>query len=706
MEGRDLVANEFSINVEEYTDDTFTTKAEGTIVDEDETEDKSGDETEDESENEIVTVNNLTLSNDANGQFSAELVYTSRGTYYYKISEVQGTTGGMTYDTNEYYVKVVVKSSGATETGNAGAYLVVDSVYYKTSLDGEWVEYTYDATVDSEEENGVNPLVFTNTYEANGEANLVAYKTLSGRTLNADEFSFIVIADANVPMPEGAVLATEDDAYVQAGYVTAGQYYIIATNDADGTIDFGTVTYSEAAIDESYTYTVREIAGELNGVTYDGSTYYIYVTVSDAGNGALSTSVKTTGTKDRSGDSVADVVFTNSFSQGSVSISGKKTWVNGGKTYSDEDGNVYTNADLITLVVYYEDANGNRVEYARYTSDSKNLAWDDNGSWTIANLPQYDKEGNTYSWSVDEIIDGEKVSDAYVISVSYNEETGLWELTNTIQQDKVILTGTKTWVEPEEKTHDNATEITLTVKRSDGNGEAEEVVDESTYSVHWEGNTYTISGLDKYNDQGFEYRYIVSEALSEYGEAVNAGYTSDEEVTIINGTNGQMVYYFVNRAPDEDPSSEKVVSAITNADGTTEVVVQDADASTDDTLVYNDVAVGDEITYTITYYNNTNDTATVIITDILDEGVDYVSATVNSEDANEDDASDANGVVYDSDAHTVTWTIADVEAFTTGTVTLTVKVNENARTITEKESEATVENQATVTVGTGNESTP
>ena len=94
--------------------------------------------------------------------------------------------------------------------------------------------------------------------------------------------------------------------------------------------------------------------------------------------------------------------------------------------------------------------------------------------------------------------------------------------------------------------------------------------------------------------------------------------------------------------------------------------------------------VGDEIVYTITYVNNLNKKAKVVVTDALDEGVDFVEAD--------------NGGVYDKASHTVTWTFDSVDPFEGDAVKLTVKVNEKARQIKGGETTATVDNTAAVTV--------
>ncbi|MCD7864939.1 MAG: DUF11 domain-containing protein, partial [Clostridiales bacterium] len=109
------------------------------------------------------------------------------------------------------------------------------------------------------------------------------------------------------------------------------------------------------------------------------------------------------------------------------------------------------------------------------------------------------------------------------------------------------------------------------------------------------------------------------------------------------------------------------------------------------TVTYNGVNVGDEITYSISYYNYQNKAVDVVISDALDDGVDFVSAA--------DENGDLVTSGYDSAEHTYTWNISDVSPLTTVTVTLTVRVNENAKLTESADETASVENQATVTVG-------
>ena len=98
------------------------------------------------------------------------------------------------------------------------------------------------------------------------------------------------------------------------------------------------------------------------------------------------------------------------------------------------------------------------------------------------------------------------------------------------------------------------------------------------------------------------------------------------------------------------------------------------------------VKVGDEITYEISYKNYKSKAATVTIKDTLDKNVEFVSAS-----------NVGNYVVGDNEdgQKVVTWTLENIEAGDSGTVTLTVKVLPSAQ----------VSNSGTGKVVNGGEST-
>ena len=155
--------------------------------------------------------------------------YDQAGTYEYTISEVvpDALETGMTYDTKKYEVtvKVVEKDNKLEATAT-----------YK------------DVTV------GEVP-TFKNTYNAlPGTIQLEAKKELSGRTLQADEFSFTLKGDGGVDQTK--------------------------KNAKDGKVLFDAIKYDQAG---TYEYTISEKipAAKETGVTYDDTKYKVTVTVEE-----------------------------------------------------------------------------------------------------------------------------------------------------------------------------------------------------------------------------------------------------------------------------------------------------------------------------------------------------------------------------------------------------------------------------------------
>ena len=181
----------------------------------------------------VVDENNKEVAsgkNDEKGSIVfSEIKYNEVGSHTYTVKEVKGTLGGVTYDETTFEVKVEVSDDGQ---GN----LVAKATY---------------------PEGGV---VFNNKYEAKATAvTLEATKKLTGKDLTEGMFEFQVVdKDNNV--------------------VSTGK------NDKDGNINFEAINYTEAG---TYTYKVKEVVGELGGITYDTTEFEVTVTVVDNGNGQL-----------------------------------------------------------------------------------------------------------------------------------------------------------------------------------------------------------------------------------------------------------------------------------------------------------------------------------------------------------------------------------------------------------------------------------
>lgn len=195
-----------------------------------------------------------TATNAADGTVTfPELTYDAPGEHSYTVREVAGDAAGVSYDTTVHAVSVKVSDNG----------------------DG-----TLSATA-----SGDTSVTFKNVYEvAPATVTLNAKKVLEGAELADGEFTF--------RLENGGQLMDE------------------ATNDADGNVTFHELTLKQVG---TYTFTVSEIAGGEEGVTYDSSQKTVTVTVTDDGNGQLQASVEGNGqtftntyVKPAAGDTNAD----------------------------------------------------------------------------------------------------------------------------------------------------------------------------------------------------------------------------------------------------------------------------------------------------------------------------------------------------------------------------------------------------------------
>jgi pilin isopeptide linkage protein/LPXTG-motif cell wall-anchored protein len=163
-----------------------------------------------------------TVNNDGTGavNFSA-ITYDQAGTYTYTISEVAGNETGISYDDHVINVTVDVVDEDGT---------LVATPSYEGSQ------------------------TFTNEYQpAAGSVVLQANKVLTGRSLQAGEFSF-VLKDEN------------------------GEAIETVNNDGTGAVNFSAIDYDQAG---TYTYTISEVAGNETGISYDDHVINVTVDVVD-----------------------------------------------------------------------------------------------------------------------------------------------------------------------------------------------------------------------------------------------------------------------------------------------------------------------------------------------------------------------------------------------------------------------------------------
>lgn len=164
--------------------------------------------------------------------------YTEPGTYVYKVSEKHaGTTiDGIAYSKNVAEITVTVTPDKKGEL-SAGVKVTSGETEFKN-------------------------VYATNPVESSVTDQITVTKSLTGRDLTADEFSF-----------ELREVKGEDSELIET-----------VANGADGKVTFSAIKYTEIG---QHIYMLREVKGDAGGITYDDTTYTIVTTISDNGKGQL-----------------------------------------------------------------------------------------------------------------------------------------------------------------------------------------------------------------------------------------------------------------------------------------------------------------------------------------------------------------------------------------------------------------------------------
>ena len=204
---------------------------------------------------------------------------------------------------------------------------------------------------------------------------------------------------------------------------------------------------------------------------------------------------------------ISGTTITNTFT-----VPGEKTEVTAIKLWDDNNNENGKRPESIKLQV----KNGDTVVKEQVVTEAEN--W----KYTFTDLPMYDEQGNTISYTVDE---QEVNADDLKF---YTKEINGKVITNTftVPEDKTEITVAKVWNDNENANGKRPESIKLLVKNGDITV-AEQVV---TEAENWQ---YTFTDLPKYNAQGNEIVYTVDETevntndLKFYTKAI-------EETTVIN----------------------------------------------------------------------------------------------------------------------------------------------------------------------------
>lgn len=255
-----------------------------------------------------------------------QLVFTLPGTYEFKVTEQlpdgvsasSPTKEGWTYDTHTYTVTFTV-------TDENGQLKVADHVSSGEST-------------------------FANTYRASGsygtDGTFKLGKTMTGRDLRANEFSFRITPVDGAPMPGGG----SDPLTVTNPYNAVDGNELVWPSNTPLLAD---LTFTQADADKDYTYHVSEVLPEgvpadnptKDGITYDPAEYNVTIHVTDDGKGTISTTTTVEGKP--AGDTVAH--FSNAYAIADTTVAsptfGK---VIDGRDWNDTDAFTFTVAPAQT----------------------------------------------------------------------------------------------------------------------------------------------------------------------------------------------------------------------------------------------------------------------------------------------------------------------------------------------------------------------
>ena len=253
---------------------------------------------------------------------------------------------------------------------------------------------------------------FTNTYSvkptdssATGKGGITVTKKLTGRDLQDGEFSFELVDHNGQKVAEG-------------------------TNDADGNVELGAVTFTEPGV---YPYTIREVNTALASVEYDAADHAVTATVTDNGDGTLSVTWKL--------DGDAPATFTNTYDPVDASVVIGASKVLDGRELKDGEFTFQlTGADESTPMP--EDAKDG-------VATATNAANGSIGFGTIV----YDQAG-TYKYTVSEVNDkqdGVTYDDTtYEVTVTVTDNTAEGRLEATVDYgDATALVFTNTYKKAE-----------------------------------------------------------------------------------------------------------------------------------------------------------------------------------------------------------------------------------------------------------------
>ena len=337
-------------------------------------------------------------------------------TFKYEV-DADGTAG-TTYDekTNTITIKVTdvkdlakktftVKEADITD--NDGVKNVSTATSYTVNVTAE-VNKTDASKLDvkADKNSGLN---FTNEYNAEGETTISGMKTLDGRTLKADEFEFEIsggdlksavkvknAADGTINYPKFKYMVDADG--------TAGTTY-------DSSKNVITITVTKVEDLKEKEFTVKEVVGNLTGVTYATNSYTVKVSAEVNDDDASKLDVKA--------DKNSGLNFTNTYETScDITLEGTKVLEN--KTLTDGAFSFTVKEDGKTVATGKNDKSG-KITFSKI---QYKLADVGTHTYTVTEDIPDDADEIGGAFYKDGII-YDSASYTVTVTVSYDKSTGI-----------------------------------------------------------------------------------------------------------------------------------------------------------------------------------------------------------------------------------------------------------------------------------------
>lgn len=231
----------------------------------------------------------------------------------------------------------------------------------------------------------------------------------------------------------------------------------------------------------------------------------------------------------------------NTLKQQQITVQGKKTWKDGGKTHD--------NASEVIVTLSRATWDPDTKTYGRPEALDLTPVWSGD-TYKFDNLPKYDDARYEYRYTVTE---------AVADSINTDPSKGDWyeckpdstgrNFINTLR-GITSFSGTKTWLDGD-KEHDNTQDLTLVLYRESSAVAKRSFSISGDMALNWDGDKYTYTNLPKYDDEGNPFTYSVRESRV-MGKTANAAdydiyydgklwdfdsYASATEAYSVTGTN-------------------------------------------------------------------------------------------------------------------------------------------------------------------------